>query len=45
MNAFRLPAPTIANKLFVLTVNALVGILIITGFLLYTERGVILQER
>jgi len=45
MNVFRLPVPTIANKLFLLTVNAVVGILIMTGYLLYIERGTILQER
>lgn len=38
-------APTIANKLFLLTANALIGILLMTAFLLYKEHGIILEER
>jgi methyl-accepting chemotaxis protein len=36
---------TIANKLLLLTINAIIGVLLVTGFLLVQERDGMLKER
>ena len=37
--------PTVARKLFFLSFNAIIGVAIISAFLLYSERQLILEER
>ena len=45
MNIAKILKPTIAKKLFFLSFNAIIGIAIISAFLLFAERRLILEER
>ena len=45
MKISKLIAPTIANKLLFLIVNAVIGIVLMTAFLLYKEYALVMQER